>query len=82
MRKTKSKTITKLSVFVDAVSYRMPRFVTKVIQFSSEEYCFPICPRCEISIDREYVSFCDRCGQRLDWRRLDDAEIVFPAIFE
>lgn len=78
----KVKRITRLIIFVDAVSYRIPRPVTKVIRLSSEGYCFPVCPRCEISMDREYVSFCDRCGQRLDWKHLDNAEIVFPTTFE
>ena len=82
MRMTIGKRIAKVSVFVDAVSYRLPRPVTKVIRLSSEGYCFPVCPRCEISMDREYVGFCDRCGQRLDWKRLNNAEIVFPATLE
>lgn len=33
---------------------------------------FPVCPRCDITMEREYQFFCDRCGQRLDWE-------AFPA---
>ena len=29
---------------------------------------FPICPRCETPLEREYQAFCDRCGQALLWR--------------
>ncbi len=39
---------------------------------------FPICPRCAMTIEREYQSFCDRCGQCLDWRDIDHAQIIFP----
>ena len=28
---------------------------------------FAVCPRCRGSLEREYQTFCDRCGQRLDW---------------
>lgn len=28
-------------------------------------------------MEREYMSFCDRCGQRLNWAHYADAEEVF-----
>ena len=28
---------------------------------------YPVCPRCGITMEREYQHFCDRCGQQLDW---------------
>ncbi len=28
---------------------------------------FPVCPRCHCNLEREYQSFCDRCGQKLSW---------------
>ncbi len=31
--------------------------------------CYPVCPQCGLTLDREYQVFCDRCGQRLMWRR-------------
>ncbi|MCD7768930.1 MAG: helix-turn-helix domain-containing protein [Oscillospiraceae bacterium] len=39
---------------------------------------YPICPQCQHSFDREYQEFCDRCGQRLCWRRYPGARIIFP----
>lgn len=33
-----------------------------------------LCPRCDITMDREYQSYCDRCGQRLGWRSIDKAK--------
>ena len=37
---------------------------------------YPVCPRCKLTLDREYQRFCDRCGQRLDWSRYDKAVVI------
>ena len=63
-----------IPLFMKSISYRIPLPVTKVILYS-DDTTYPICPRCLISLEREYVSFCDRCGQRLDWRDIDKAMI-------
>ena len=62
--------------FTDAITYRIPLPVTKVIAFTSTTY--PVCPRCDLSLDREYMSFCDRCGQRLNWDYLEHAKVIRP----
>ena len=36
---------------------------------------FPICPKCDCTMEREYQSFCDRCGQKLKWRGFSKAKI-------
>ena len=59
-----------------AISYRIALPVTKWMQLPVSGYCYPVCPRCEMSMDREYMSFCDRCGQKLGWDYIDHAEIV------
>ena len=68
----KQKSIVQRKVYTskfaaDAVSYRIPRQVRQVSVLQNGD-SYPICPRCDISIDREYMSFCDRCGQRLSWK--------------
>ena len=55
-----------LKFVADAVSYRLPRQVMQVVVVR-KGYSYPICPRCDVSFDGEYTSFCDRCGQRLAW---------------
>ena len=66
--------------FVDnAISYRIPQAVTKIIQYHDGN-CYPVCPRCYKSMDREYMSYCDRCGQRLGWRHFERAEVCYPKI--
>lgn len=63
-----------------AVSYRIAFPVTQMVQYTSRGSCYPVCPRCKISMDREYTSFCDRCGQKLNWDKIDDAEILIAPI--
>ena len=66
-----------IRLFMDAVSYRIPLPVTKVIAYSNSTY--PICPRCTISLEREYQAFCDRCGQKLNWNLLENTKVIYPA---
>lgn len=58
-----------------ALSYRVSRMVTEVICFRRSGARFARCPRCRETLAREYVAFCDRCGQRLDWSELEQAVI-------
>lgn len=62
--------------FTDALSYRIPRPVTTLIQYSAPGSCYPLCPRCGQGMAREYIGFCDRCGQKLSWDGLEDAVII------
>lgn len=61
--------------FFHAVSYRLPQLVREVLLFTSG-ISYPICPRCDNSLDREYMSFCDQCGQRLAWTWFDYASVT------
>ena len=60
---------------IAALSYRIPLPVSKILLFASGD-SYPICPRCDCTIDREYMHFCDRCGQRLGWELFEFANIV------
>ena len=55
--------------FVFELKYRIPMNVTKSMSFYSfgRYSSYPICPRCKITVEREYMAFCSRCGQKLDW---------------
>ena len=55
-----------LRVIAKALSYRVGRPVVKVRQYSWGEV-YPVCPQCGRSLDREYMSFCNCCGQKLSW---------------
>ena len=57
-------------------TYRLPRTVTAV-RIYRDENIFSVCPRCDVCIVREYQGYCHRCGQCLDWSKLEDAEELF-----
>ena len=63
--------------FVEAITYRVPLSVTKIIVYA-DRTSYPICPRCAMSLEREYMVFCDRCGQKLNWDLLEYAKIYRP----
>ena len=52
--------------------------VTAVRYYSGcpKMFSFPLCPRCKQPMEREYQSFCDHCGQKLDWNQLSKAVVV------
>ena len=56
-------------------TFRRPMPVTE-IHFIRSLGALPVCPRCRLTLDREYQRFCDRCGQRLDWSRYDRAIVI------
>ena len=61
--------------FFNAVSYRIPLPVVEVVVFHSRYGCC-VCPRCDSLLDREYMRFCDRCGQHLSWELIDYAKVI------
>ena len=63
-----------------AIRYRIPMEVTHVMEFLKKNY-YPVCPNCKKTIEREYMSFCDRCGQKLGWKRFDKTTVVYPGEF-
>lgn len=61
----------------EAVSHRIPMQVTIVVKVPALGEIYPQCPRCKRTMDREYMHFCDRCGQKLSWDYLDDAVVLY-----
>ena len=53
------------------ILYRTPLKICEVRLYGTARY--PVCPRCQCTLDREYQNYCDRCGQALDWREFDQA---------
>jgi len=61
--------------------YRQKMRVTEVLIISSALYGktgYYVCPRCSITLEREFMAFCDRCGQRLDWKDYRKAKKIYP----
>lgn len=60
----------------EAVSYRLPQRVTETLVLPSGN-AYPICPRCHTSIEREYMNYCDRCGQAFEWKYYLKSTVVW-----
>jgi hypothetical protein len=56
------------------------RFALPVIEFAlyqdllGGETVYYYCPRCDVTLERDYQSYCDRCGQCLDWKHIHKAK--------
>ncbi len=57
------------------LSFRVPMPVRETLLMKNGD-SFPVCPRCRVTMEWEYMSFCDRCGQALDWERYEDAKVI------
>lgn len=67
---TQSGTLTAFSVFFQLLmTYRMPMMVQDVMVFHRfpENDIYYRCPRCQMLLEREFMVYCSRCGQCLDW---------------
>lgn len=63
------------TVLDEAITYRAPLLVAEVYRYQNGD-TYPVCPRCNRCLDREYVQYCDRCGQRLDWRKINNVAVT------
>ena len=69
-----------LKLLIDQISYRIPMQVTKIMirPTSKGESGYYVCPRCGLTIEREFMSYCDRCGQHLSWEGFENAIYIYP----
>lgn len=56
--------------------YRMALSIKGVIIFP-DGAAYYVCPRCGVTLEREFVNYCDRCGQHLSWNSCEKARIVY-----
>ena len=57
--------------------YRLQMPITEVMIFSDGS-AYYVCPRCHMTVEREFMSFCDRCGQHLSWVEYRKARQIYP----
>ena len=68
-------------LFLYPISFRLGMQVTEVMVIPSGLYGetgYYVCPRCSITMEREFMAYCDRCGQRLDWKHYKKAKVIYP----
>lgn len=68
------------NVYQATVGYRLKMSVKEVMVLPSSygKTAYYICPRCHITMEREFMAFCDRCGQHLDWSAYTNAKVIYP----
>lgn len=67
-----------LSMLLILYSYRAPMKICEAMRLPDYKNgsVYYICPRCKLTLDREFMQFCDRCGQCLDWKGYRKAKLV------
>ena len=40
----------------------------QIISSPMGDTAYYLCPKCGIFLEREFVRYCDQCGQKLNWR--------------
>lgn len=60
------------------MSFRVPMPVTQLKLFSAcrGEPAYYVCPRCRLTMEREFMAYCDRCGQKLSWKDYKRAAVI------
>ena len=64
---------------LDHLEKSEPKRVTKILNNTIAGLAFPICPSCGKTMERDYQSYCDRCGQFLSWKGYWKAEVITKA---
>lgn len=63
------------------MSFRMELPVKEVMIFSNGD-AYYVCPRCRITLEREFMAYCDRCGQCLGWKNTNRLMSSIPDTME
>ena len=63
--------------FIYFAGYRIELLVKEVMVFPNGE-AYYVCPKCNITLEREFMAYCDRCGQHLGWRDYKKAKVIRP----
>ena len=74
------RTLADFSVFFQLLmTYRVPMMVKDLVAFYHfpEDDVYYLCPRCQELLPREFMAYCDRCGQCLDWSEYRKAERTY-----
>ena len=67
----------------ESVLYRTPMQVKEILVYNGNMYEFnskavyPICPRCDVSMEYDYQRYCSCCGQKLSWVHYKDAKLRY-----
>lgn len=69
------------AIDLQELAYRVPMRVSNIRCLLDSCYgltSYPVCPRCDFTLERDFQRYCDRCGQALDWDDYSQALIILP----
>lgn len=73
-------TLADFSVFFRLmITYRVPMMIQDAIVFRRhlKNTVYYRCPRCQQLLEREFMAYCCRCGQSLNWRDYKKAKRTY-----
>lgn len=66
---------------VSLASYHSPMEIAEMVitydTFWGNEGYY-LCPRCKSSLERDFMLFCNCCGQKLDWNKYKEVKRIYP----
>ncbi len=74
-QKNKEGIILNKRAMEEELKYRIKMRVREYIQ-CWDLNCYPVCPRCGASMEVDFQSYCDRCGQALNWKKYHKAKPI------
>ena len=75
-----SATLADFSIFFQLlITYRVPMMIQDAIVFRRhlKNTVYYRCPRCQQLLEREFMAYCCRCGQSLNWRDYKKAKRTY-----
>lgn len=70
----------KILKLMGLASYQIPMQIVNFIVYLDSSYGYEkyyVCPRCQIPLERDFMSFCSCCGQKLDWKNYKKAKRAY-----
>lgn len=60
----------------ESASYRTKLPIKELTLYENENSIYALCPRCKATMEKDYLSFCSSCGQKLSWTNWEKAPII------
>ena len=60
----------------ESVSFRKKLPIRELVLYDKENSIYARCPRCNGTIERDYVKYCANCGQCISWTNWENTPIM------
>lgn len=59
------------------IGYRMELLIKEAVVFPND-FIYYVCPKCHMTLEREFMSYCSRCGQHSCWNEYKKSKVIYP----